>query len=127
MPNIGHFMIPANDVGRARHFYHSLLGWKIEPPGMPMGPGMDQLQYHEIVTGKAETGMLSGGGLYKRHMNEPILNFVFVEDIDKVLVKVEKLGGKITLKKTEIPGVGLNAMIQDPEGNIIGLLQPVKK
>jgi uncharacterized protein len=126
MPNIGHFMIPANDVGRAKHFYHTLLGWKIEPTMMPMGPGMDQLQYHDISTGKAEAGMLSGGGLYKRHMNEPILTFVFVEDIDKVLSKVEKLGGTITLKKTEIPGVGLNAMIQDPEGNIIGLLQPKK-
>jgi uncharacterized protein len=126
MPNIGHFMIPANDVGRAKHFYHTLLGWKIEPTKMPMGPGMDQLQYHEISTGTAEPGMLSGGGLYKRHLNEPILNFVFVEDIDAVLLKVEKLGGTITLPKTEIPGVGLNAMIQDPEGNIIGLLQPKK-
>jgi uncharacterized protein len=127
MPNIGHFMIPADDVGRARHFYSTLLGWKIEPSPIPLDPGMDALQYHDITTGKAATGMLSGGGLYKRHMDEPILNFVFVDDIDKVLAKVEKLGGKITLPKTEIPGVGLNAMILDSEGNIIGLLMPEKR
>ena len=31
MANIGHFMIPADNVDRAKHFYHKLLGWKIEP------------------------------------------------------------------------------------------------
>jgi predicted enzyme related to lactoylglutathione lyase len=126
MANIGHFMIPADDVGRARRFYSTLLGWKIEPTPMPLDPGMEALQYHDIRTGPAEAGGLNGGGLYKRHMNEPILNFVIVEDIDSVLANVEKLGGKILLPKTEIKGVGLNAMIQDSEGNTIGLLMPVK-
>jgi predicted enzyme related to lactoylglutathione lyase len=127
MANIGHFMIPADDVGRAKGFYSALLGWKIEKTATPLDPAMDGLQYHDISTGKPEAGTLSGGGLYKRHMNEPILNFVFVDNIDVVLAKVENLGGKITLPKTEIPGVGLNAMIVDPEGNTIGLLQPQKR
>lgn len=128
MANIGHFMIPADDVGRAKKFYTSLLGWKIEPTRTPLDPkDLAALQYQDISTGKPEPGTLSGGGLYKRHMNEPILNFVFVDDIDAVLAKVEKLGGKITLRKTEIKGVGLNAMILDSEGNTIGLLQPVQK
>jgi uncharacterized protein len=126
MANIGHFMIPADDVGRARHFYSTLLGWKIEPTPMPLDPGMQALQYHDISTGPGGAGGLNGGGLYKRHMNEPILNFVIVEDIDQVLAKVEELGGKILLPKTRITGVGLNAMIQDSEGNTIGLLKPEK-
>lgn len=59
-------------------------------------------------------------------MTEPILDFVIVDNIDAILAKVESLGGKITLPKTEITGVGLNAMILDSEGNVIGLLQQAK-
>ena len=85
---------------------------------------MEAMQYHDISTGPAEEGTLNTGGLYRRHMTESILTFVEVGDIDKVLVKVEKLGGKITMPKEEITGVGLAAMIQDTEGNVIGLWKP---
>jgi predicted enzyme related to lactoylglutathione lyase len=54
----------------------------------------------------------------------PIMNFVKVGDIDKILAKVEKLGGKIMMPKSDIPSVGLVAVIQDSEENIIGLWTP---
>jgi predicted enzyme related to lactoylglutathione lyase len=124
MANISHFMIPADNVDRAKHFYRTLLGWKIRPADTPMAPsGVAAMQYHDISTGAAAAGMLNTGGLYKRHMTEPILCFVEVRDIDRVLLKVEKLGGKITMQKTAIQGVGLVAMILDSEGNVIGLLK----
>ena len=44
--------------------------------------------------------------------------------IDKVLEKVTKLGGKIGVPKKDIPGVGVIAVIQDTEGNAIGLWKP---
>ena len=31
MANRGFFQVPADDVGRAKKFYQSLPGWKIEP------------------------------------------------------------------------------------------------
>jgi hypothetical protein len=127
MANIGHFMIPADNVDRAKHFYHKLLGWKIEPVKNPMDLSIKEMQYHDIVTGMEQEGTMNTGGLYKRHMNEPILSFVLVDDIDKVLSKVEDLGGRITLPKQHIKGVGLSAMILDPEGNVIGLWKPEKK
>jgi predicted enzyme related to lactoylglutathione lyase len=128
MANIGHFMIPADNVERAKHFYHTLLGWKIEPTKNPMDPSqIAEMQYHDISTGAAKAGTMNMGGLYKRHMTEPILNFVLVDDIDKVLAKVEKLGGKVTMPKEEIKGVGLSAVIQDSEGNVIGLWKPEMK
>jgi uncharacterized protein len=128
MANISHFMIPADNVDRAKHFYSALLRWKIEPAGIHGDmAGMAAMQYHDISTGAASMGTLNTGGLYKRHMNEPILDFVEVEDLDAVLLKVENLGGKITIPKTDIPGVGLVAMILDSEGNVIGLWKPVRK
>ena len=103
MANIGHFMIPADNVDRARNFYTSLLGWKIEPVKAAGGmAGITEMQYHDISTGAARKGMLSTGGLYKRHLQEPILDFVMVEDIEGVEAKVEKLGGKITMPKNAI-------------------------
>ena len=121
-------MIPADNVERAKHFYHNLLGWKIEPTKNLMDASMMvAMQYQDIITGAAKEGTMNIGGLYKRHMTESILNFVLVEDIDKVLAKVEKLGGKIVMPKEKIKGVGLTAVIQDSEGNAIGLWKPTMK
>jgi predicted enzyme related to lactoylglutathione lyase len=128
MANIGHFMIPADNVDRAKHFYSALLGWKIEPTMTPVDPAMmEEMQYHDISTGEARKGTMNTGGLYKRHMSEPILNFVIVDDIDAVQENVEKLGGRIVRPKEEIKGVGQVVMIQDTEGNAVGLWKPEKE
>jgi uncharacterized protein len=128
MANIGHFMIPADNVDRAKRFYSALLGWKIEPPRTPVDPAiMAEMQYYDISTGTARKGMMNTGGLYRRHMAEPILDFVIVDDIDTVQANVEKLGGRIVRPKEEIKGVGLVVMIQDTEGNAIGLWKPETK
>jgi len=125
MANIAYFQIPADNVDRAKKFYHSLLGWKIEPTKTPMEPAVvAAMQYQDVSTGEPKEGTLSMGGLYKRQMSELIVNFVAVEDIDKILAKVEKLGGKIMMPKMEVKSVGLTAVIQDTEGNAIGLWKP---
>ncbi len=126
MPNVSYFDIPADNVDRAKQFYHSLLGWKIAPTKVPQDPAKKaQSEYMDIITGKEEPGTMNMGGLYKRQMGEPIKIFVSVDDIDKVLAKVEKLGGKIVMPKEMMKGVGFVSMIQDSEGNIIGIWKPV--
>ncbi|HEX3002214.1 MAG TPA: VOC family protein, partial [Methanoregula sp.] len=87
MPNIAYFEIPADNVDRAKHFYHTLLGWKIEPvrmPSMDLG-AMAAMQYHGITMGAPEEGTINMGGMYKRQMGEGIKSYVKVADIDKVL------------------------------------------
>jgi hypothetical protein len=121
MANIAYFQIPADDVGRAKKFYQSLLGWKIKPDTILEDKS---LQWQNIVTGEPKEGTMNMGGLYKRQIPGPIMIFVQVEDVDRVLAKVEKLGGKIAMPRTAIKYVGLVAVIQDTEGNIIGLLKP---
>lgn len=125
MANIAFFQVPADNIDRAKHFYHSLLGWKIAPTRTPMDPAMmASVQFQDIITGDTREGTMNMGLLYKRQMTEPIINFVNVDAIDKILAKVEKLGGKIVRPKEEIKTVGLVAIIQDSEGNVIGLWQP---
>jgi predicted enzyme related to lactoylglutathione lyase len=127
MPNIGYFEIPADNVDRAKQFYRSLLGWKIEPTATSMDPqAFAAMQYQDVSTGEPQEGTLNVGGMYRRQMSEGITNHVMVEDIDRVLANVEKLGGKIITPKMDIPSVGLDAVIQDTEGNTIGIWQPKK-
>ena len=121
MPNIAYFQIPADDVARARKFYHSLLGWKIEPDTTLEDKS---LEWQNIETGEPKEGTMNMGGLYKRMGPGPIMNFVEVEEIEKVLARVEKLGGKVMMPLDNIKSVGLVAVIQDTEGNIIGLWKP---
>ena len=121
MSNIVYFEIPADDVDRAKRFYHSLLGWKIEPTKVSI-PAMASMQYQDIITGESNEvtpmgGTLSMGGMYKRQMNEPIVNYVMVDDIDEKTAMVEKLGGKIAVPKRELESVGQFVIIQDTEGS----------
>jgi predicted enzyme related to lactoylglutathione lyase len=122
MPDIGYFEIPADNIDRAKYFYHALIGWKIEPTRILMNPPTAAaLQYNSISTGPAQEGTLNMGEMYRQQMTETIKNFVLVNDFDKVPVKAEMLGGRIVMPKTEIHGVGPVAIIQDTEGNGIGL------
>ena len=125
--NIGYFEIPADDIGRARKFYRSLFGWKIEPAKNIDPASAAALQYHSITTGPAQQDTMNTGGMYKRQMGETIKNFVFVEDFDTVFSNVEKLGGSIVMPATEIRGVGMVGIIRDTEGNGVGILKPEKK
>lgn len=114
MPNIVYFEIPADDVDRAKRFYESLLGWRIEPTTAPLEPeAAATMQYHDVITGEAQEGGLNNGGLYRRQTSEQIVNHVGVEEIDAVLANVERLGGKIVMPKMDMGEIGLDAVIQD--------------
>jgi predicted enzyme related to lactoylglutathione lyase len=121
MANVGFFQIPADDIHRAKNFYQSLLGWKIEPDTTLENKS---LQWQNIITGEAKEGTMNKGGLFKRYIPGQIMNFVIVDDFDHVYDNVKKLGGTIVMPKNDIKTVGLVAVIQDTEGNVIGLLKP---
>ena len=64
--------------------------------------------------------------MYKKLMPESKpLNYYFVESISVFLIKVEKLGGKVTQLTQIVPGVGWIASAKDPEGNLFTLFQPI--
>jgi len=122
MANIGFFQVPADDVSRAKTFYQSLFGWKIEPDTTLENK---TLEWQNITTGDPEPGRMNAGGLYKRMGAGPIMNFVVIRDFDTVITRVTGLGGKVVMPKNEINNVGTVAVIQDTEGNILGLWKPL--
>jgi uncharacterized protein len=109
------FEIPADNVERAKKFYESLFGWRIEK-----FPGAAVDDYWHIDTGGGDE--TPDGGLMKRmHPQQPITNYVAVSSVDEAAAKVEKLGGKIMRPKTEVPQMGYFAICRDTENNEFAL------
>jgi predicted enzyme related to lactoylglutathione lyase len=76
-PTIVHFEIPADDLERARKFYSTLFGWKIER--------MDAEMEYWMISQSGDTSDKSslGGGLMKRKdPQQSVLNYVGVPSID---------------------------------------------
>jgi len=112
--NIVWFEIPADDVGRARSFYSSLFGWKLEKFPGPK-------EYWHIDTGGEDAS--PDGGLMKREapQQQGITNYILVPSVDQFAAKVQKLGGKVCMAKTAVPQMGYFAICQDPENNTFAL------
>jgi predicted enzyme related to lactoylglutathione lyase len=53
--------------------------------------------------------------------------YILVDEIEPYIEKTKELGGGIETQKKEIPKVGWFAHILDPDGNIVGLFEDLKK
>lgn len=113
-----HFDIPAENPEVLTKFYGKLFGWKIERAEGPV-------EYWLINT-SPEEGKGMGGGIGKKEdPNQRPINYILVESVDEYSKKVENLGGRITVPKQEVPGMGYLAVAIDPEGNVFGLWETV--
>jgi uncharacterized protein len=125
---VGHFEIPADDTERARKFYSTTFGWKLNTV-----PGMD---YTMVSTGPVDAqGMPKepghiGGGIGKRAgpLVHPVVT-IMVDEISDAEKKIEKNGGKIIQRKQPIGdgSMGWTGYFKDSEGNVVGLYQWPKK
>jgi predicted enzyme related to lactoylglutathione lyase len=119
MPNtVVHFEIPADDVERLSKFYADNFGWKFQKQDMP---GMT---YWLISTGPQ--GKSVGGGMYKKQGPDFPRNFLRVKGIDRVIQRFQQTGGTIFMPKQDVPGIGATAIGKDPEGNPVGLFEPMQ-
>lgn len=124
---VGHFEIPADDTARARKFYESTFGWKMNH--------MAEMDYTMVSTGAVgEQGMPSepgyiGGGIGKRSamLAHPVVTII-VDEIATAEKAITKNGGKVLQKKQPIGdgSMGFTGYFKDSEGNIIGLYQAGK-
>ena len=117
MPTVEHMDIAADDIERARTFYTSVFGWKME-----LAPGMTD--YYIIQTAYLDGRQGVGGGLGKRGDDtQKITDYFGVTSIDDYVEKIKQAGGRITLGKTPVEGMGYLANCIDTEGNPFGIWQ----
>jgi len=122
MSKVVHFEIPADNIERARKFYHEIFGWKINAY-----PGMEYTIFHTGPTDKEgmsqEKGFINGGMMRREgELKNPIIT-IDVPDIEKAFDKIVSQGGKIIRKKMDVGDMGYSAYFKDSEGNIMGLWQ----
>ncbi|HRH62736.1 MAG TPA: VOC family protein [Bacteroidia bacterium] len=116
--SINWFEISVKDLKRAKKFYETILGIKM--PEMEM-MGMQMAFFpSEPMSGKVN------GGLCKSSMHKPAKSGAKIylngnPDLSKVLGKVVKAGGEITMPKTSLGPNGFMAFFTNTEGNSIGL------
>ena len=123
MPKVVHFEIPAEDLDRAKNFYSSVFGWKLETMPMPGG------EYTSVMTTAVdeqtqmptEPGAINGGMMQRDERTPSPVITIDVEGIDDALKEIEAGGGTTVTPRTAIPGMGAFAYFKDPEGNVIGL------
>ena len=111
--DITHIDIPVTDMDRAKGFYTTLFGWQIaELPGFEGYPMWQA------------PNKISGGGLAPRSegFTQP-RSYVEVDSIDETVAKAKDAGGKVLMEKSEISPTSWWAVIEDLDGNAIGLYE----
>jgi uncharacterized protein len=107
-----------SDPEAAGKFYSQLFGWKIETSDMGTGP------YHLIKVGETSIGGIMGkppGA--PAEMPSMWGCYVTVSHLDQTLATVERLGGAILMPPMDVKGVGRMAVIRDPQGAALSVIQ----
>ncbi len=114
---VGWFEIPVTEMARAKAFYEHVFNLTLEEH--LMGPLlMAWFPMKEGVAGAA--GSLVKGKGYEPSL-EGVLVFFTTLDIESVLSRAREKDGYVLAEKTSIGEHGFIALIQDSEGNRIGL------
>ncbi len=119
---IVHFEIPADNPERAAKFYRELFGWKIDKWENPNG-----IEYWMVQTvptneqGMPERPGVTGGMMPRMYPTQQPVNYISVANVNDAVAKAERLGAKVMMGKTPVPGMGWFAQLTDPEGNVIAV------
>jgi len=116
------FELPAFDVDRAGKFYKEVFGWE----GSDMGGGslaMVSAESDEQMT-PLKPGSINGDiSPISIGFSSPLI-VISVEDMDKKIDMVRQAGGLVILEPKKVEEMGMIwAIVQDTEGNKVGIIQ----
>ena len=101
-------------------FYGSTLGWTFEPMQLPEG----------ISYWTARKAGLPIGGILAleedQHAGIPThwMTYMAVDAMDAAIAETLKAGGSLERSAVGVPGVGALAVVADPAGALVGLMEP---
>jgi len=121
-----HFEIGCKDKAKIGKFYKDLFDWQMADYG---GSAMmiDTAPNGPTQPGKPPSMGINGhiNSLGHEPHNYPTV-YAAVDDPKATLDKAVKLGGKLLIPPTEVPGMGAFAWLKDPEGTVIGIWKPTQ-
>lgn len=104
------------DVAGAKAFYGELLGWTLQDDN---SHGME---YTIAKMGETMIGGIMAIPPQAKGMPPAWGAYVTVDNVDALIPRVEKLGGKIVVPPMDIPDLGRFVVIQDPQGAVVSLI-----
>ena len=109
--------LTTSDPAAAAAFYGALFGWDVKPPMPHMGD-------YRI----ASLGETMVAGIMSPPPGSPPMpphwgSYVTVNDCDASVAKAQALGGKLLVPAMDVPTVGRMAVLQDPQGAVISVMQ----
>lgn len=104
--------IPANAPADSAKFYGDIFGWTVRKRG-------DGNLAFDDPSGVSGTWVAASD----RTPDETTRTYIMVDDIDATVRQIESAGGRITTKKSAIPGGGHFAIFTDPVGVEFGLYE----
>ncbi len=111
-PIIAHVEIPSTDLERTKNFMKMVFDWDFKP----FGNGYLLYNNHQgIMAGLRKVEKVNTG--------ETTIFHISVQDMDSILELAKKAGGVVKRDRTTIPAMGWYALINDPDGNTIGVYQ----
>ena len=112
------FEIPAIDIARAKRFYENIFEVKMEEMEMP---GMKYAMFPFDPAKAKVAGWLAQSPMHTPSSTGSLIYLNANPNLQNVLDRIEKAGGKITMPKTSIGPNGFMAFFIDSEGNIMAL------
>ena len=110
-----HWEFGSHDSESLGRFYSELLGWRIEP---------QETMSYQVAYTRSERGINGGIMQVGEEIPTYLVFYVVVEDLQATLDLAQSLGGQTTVPPTPIPGVGTFAHFSDPQGFLIGAIEP---
>ncbi|MBN2082029.1 VOC family protein [bacterium] len=110
------------DAGALVEFYSKAFGWETK--------AIPEMNYSTVMSGGSEPGGIDGGVFSPQPGQEipPYLTlYIAVDDVDAMAAKVREFGATLVCEPMDIPRVGRIVMINDPQGHMVGLIQPEKQ
>ncbi|TVP84702.1 MAG: VOC family protein [Thioalkalivibrio sp.] len=108
------------DPAAAQHFYAGLFGWTFRNVGLGRGRGYTVIEHEGRVIG----GLVDARGI-NRDVNVsrwiPVLS---VAEMDAAMAAVRAGGGTVFQRPLDIPQRGTVAVVADPQGAVLTLLEP---
>ncbi len=122
MPKHGDFIwyeLLTNDSESAQKFYGKILDWKFNKAGFE---GLDYQMFQ--AADAAIGGFLSLSEDMKSNGARPAwIGYLNVDSIEASLASIRKAGGEVLSEGSEITGVGPFALIADPQGALIYIIE----
>ncbi len=106
-----------SDVERSRHFYSRLFGWEALDADPNYGGYFNFARQGAWIAGcMGPMGDMAASNSWKPYLA--------TDDIEATLKKVEAAGGQVMVGAMPVGDLGIQAVVQDPTGAVVGAWQP---